>query len=321
MQDASQLRPLLARRAHLPGEGTTIYRAAHTTETGGVFTLDVAGDAGILSLYAPLDPGQELALAAACGEAAGLTAVYLKRRPVEARHAANVAREWLSPPEPAWGEPRAEVTALEGGVPFVIRPGADLSVGLFSDARPARAYVRGAASGRVLNTFAYTCGFGLMARLGGAEVVKNVDLSRKVLAWGRENYALSALNAPETDFLYGDVFEWLTRLHRRQEHFDLVILDPPSFARGRSGVWRSEKDYARLATLAAGVTAPGGQVLALLNHAGVQEAAFERMVEAGLHQAGRTGRLGVRLAAGEDYAGARHLKVHAWTLDKGPAGS
>ncbi|MFC4637235.1 class I SAM-dependent methyltransferase [Deinococcus hohokamensis] len=315
MQDVSQLRSLLARRAHLGAQGTTIYRAAHTTETGGSFTLDLAGDAGILSLYASLRPEEERALAAACGEAAGLGAVYLKRRPVEARHEANVAREWLSPPEPVWGAARAEVTALEGGVPFVIRPGADLSTGLFTDARPARAYVRDTAPARVLNTFAYTCGFGLMARLGGAEVVKNVDLSRKVLAWGQENYALSALSAPETDFLYGDVFEWLVRLRKRQEPFDLVILDPPSFARGRSGVWRSEKDYARLSALAASVTAPGGRVLALLNHAGVSEAALERMVAAGLAQAGRAGRLDRHLAAGEDYPGARHLKVQVWTLD------
>lgn len=315
VQDVSQLRSLLTRRAHLGAQGTTVYRAAHTTETGGLFALDVAGDAGVLSLYAPLDPAQEQALAAACGEAAGLGGVYLKRRPLEARHAANVAREWLSPPEPVWGEERAEVTALEAGVPFIIRPGADLSTGLFSDARPARAYVRTSAPARVLNTFAYTCGFGLMARLGGAEVVKNVDLSRKVLAWGQENYALSALSAPDTDFLYGDVFEWLTRLQRRREHFDLVILDPPSFARGRSGVWRGEKDYARLSALAAGVTAPGGRVLALLNHAGVSEAAFEQMLGAGLAQAGRAGRPDVRLAAGEDYPGARHLKVQAWVLD------
>lgn len=57
---------------------------------------------------------------------------------------------------------------------------------MFTDARPARAWVREHAAGRrVLNTFAYTCGFGLSAALGGAAVVKNVDLSRKVLAWGR----------------------------------------------------------------------------------------------------------------------------------------
>ena len=65
----------------------------------------------------------------------------------------------------------------------------------------------------------------LGAALGGADTVKNVDLSRKVLAWGQENYARNGLAAPDTDFLYGDVFEWLSRLQRRGDVFDLVVLD------------------------------------------------------------------------------------------------
>ncbi|GBF04003.1 SAM dependent methyltransferase [Deinococcus aerius] len=308
---------LFARRAHLPGEGTTVFRAAHTTETGGLFAVDVAGDTAVLSLYADLSGEEEARLAEACGALPGVASVYLKRRPVEARHMANVAREWLSPPDPVWGEARPEVVALENGVPFLLRPGADLSIGLFTDARPLRAWVREHApvGGRVLNTFAYTCGFGLNAALGGAEVVKNVDLSRKVLAWGQENYALSGLAAPDTDFLYGDVFEWLGRLRRRGDEFDLVILDPPSFARGRGGVWRAERDYGRLAALAVGVLAPGGRLLALTNHAGVSNAAFERMVAAGLGEAGRQGKVTERLGPGEDYPGATHLKAQVWTLN------
>ncbi|GHF34777.1 23S rRNA (cytosine1962-C5)-methyltransferase [Deinococcus metalli] len=307
--------PLAARRAPLPAAGTTVYRAIHTTETGGVYALDVAGDAGILNLYAPLDRAAEHALAGACAHAAGLAGVYVKRRPPEARHLANVARAELSPPDPIWGDARPEVTALEAGVPFLIRPGADLSMGLFTDARPARAWVRAHAPARVLNTFAYTCAFGLSAALGGAGTVKNVDLSRKVLAWGQQNYALSGVGAPDTDFLYGDVFGWLTRLQRRGDAFDLVILDPPGFARGERGVWRAERDYGGLMASAAAVTARGGRVLALLNHAGVDAAAFERACRTGLAQAGRAGRLTEQLAPGEDYPRATHLKVHVWSLD------
>lgn len=309
------LTPFLACRAHLPAQGTTFYRGIHTTETGGRFALDVAGDAGVLSLYADLLPEEEVELAVACGEAAHLVSVYLKRRPPEARHAANVAREWLSPPDPVWGEIRGEVTALENGVPFLIRPGADLSIGLFADARPARQWVWQAAPTRVLNAFAYTCGFGLSAALGGSMTVKNVDLSRKVLTWGQSNYALSGLNAPDEDFLYGDVFDWLRRLARRGDTFDLVILDPPSFARGKGGIWRAERDYARLAALAAGVTAPGGQILTLLNHAGVSSAYLDRMVRLGLEDAGRQGRAVERLGTGEDFPEAAHLKAVVWTLD------
>ncbi|GAA4003465.1 class I SAM-dependent rRNA methyltransferase [Deinococcus rubellus] len=307
---------LSARRAQLSTAGTTFYRMVHTTETAGLFALDRAGPVGVLSLYADLSAEQEQRLAAACGET-GLESIYLKRRPPEAQHAANVERGRLSPPEPIWGERRPEVVALEDGVPYLIRPSADLSIGLFSDARRARTWVRQHTppAGRVLNTFAYTCGFGLNAALAGAASVKNLDLSRKVLAWGQENYALSGLNAPDADFLYGDVFEWLRRLGKRGELFELVILDPPSFARSKAGVWRSERNYARLLAQAAAVTAPGGQVLALINHAGVSAAVFERLLGAGAVQAGRAMSFTARFGAGEDYPGAEHLKVRALRLE------
>jgi 23S rRNA (cytosine1962-C5)-methyltransferase len=305
-----QAEQMAAGRAHLSSQGTTLYRAAHTTETAGVYALDVAEDVGVLSLYAELDPRQEQRLAAVWAETLALASVYLKRRPQAASHAANVDREWLAPQEPVLGVARAELTALEDGVPYLIRPGSDLSTGLFTDARPARRWVReavsgGRVSGRVLNTFAYTCGFGLNAALAGAEAVKNLDLSRKVLAWGQENYALSGLPAPDADFIYGDVFDWLTRLGRRSERFGLVVLDPPSFARGPTGVWRSERDYARLAALAATVLAPGGHLLAMNNHAGVNGAAFEATLRAGVPRL----RVAERFGAGEDYPGATHLKV------------
>ena len=318
MSAGAELRALIARvqgrRAHLPAEGTTLYRAVHTTETGGAFSLERAGTAGVLSLYRAFSPGAEHTLAAACGEALGLGAVFLKRRPKEARHAANVERDRLSPPEPAWGEGPAEVTALENGVPFLIRPGADLSTGLFPDARPARAWLRANAGRSVLNTFAYTCGLGVMAALGGA-AVKNLDASRKVLDWGRENYILSGLDAPREDFIAGDVFDWLGRFGRRNETFDMVVLDPPSFARGPGGTWRAAADYARLVFLAAGVTAPGGRLLALTNHAGLGERAFENEVLRGLTAAGRKGHVLERLGAGADYPGAAQLKGLAVRLD------
>lgn len=311
----SALAAAVARRQHLPAEGTTLYRAVHTTETEGLFALDIAGDTGVLSLYAELSPEQELALAQRCAAAATLAGIYLKRRPIEAKHLANVARDYLSPPLPIWGEARAEITALENGVPYLIRPGSDLSVGLFTDARNARTWVREHAPKRVLNTFAYTCGFGLNAALGGSETVKNVDLSRKVLQWGQENYALNNLPAPDTDFLYGDVFEWLSRLQKRGDQFDLVVLDPPSFARNGGKVWRADKDYGRLGAAAAAVTAKGGQMLTLLNHAGVSSAAFERLVSAGLANAGRRAQVSERLSMGEDYPGATHLKALVWELE------
>ena len=309
------LRRLHAQRASLPETGTTAYRAAHLTETESLFTLERAGSVGILSLYRELGDADEARLACACGEALELESVYLKRRPVEARHVANTDREVLAPSTPAWGRAVEEVTVLERGVPFLIRPGGDLSVGLFTDMRPAREWVRANARESVLNTFAYTCGFGLMARLGGAQQVKNLDASRKVLAWGQENYRLSGLPHPDEDFVFGDVFDWLARFAKRGVKFEQVILDPPSFARGKSGSWRAEKDYATLAASAARVVEAGGQLIAAVNHHGVAAAAFERMVRAGLDSVNRRSRIIARLGAGPDYPRATHLKVLVVQLD------
>lgn len=314
-----QLQRALGQRAHLPTQGTTFFRAMHTTESAGLLALDIAasleGHVGILSLYQALGPAQEQQLAQMCAEVCGLDSLYLKRRPREARHLANVERHHLAPEAPLLGKPTPELTVLEEGVPYLLRPGGDLSVGLFGDARPARAWLRAHAAGvRVLNTFAYTCGFGLNAAHGGAAGTTNLDLSRRVLDWGRQNYALSGLTGPQHDYIYGDTFDWLGRLARRGERYGVVVLDPPSFARSKRGTWRSERDYAQLLQAAAQVTAPGGTVLALCNHAGVGAAQFEKMLRQGAQHSGRPLEVLAQLGAGEDYPGAQHLKVRALRL-------
>jgi 23S rRNA (cytosine1962-C5)-methyltransferase len=146
----------------------------------------------------------------------------------------------------------------------------------------------------VLNLFAYTCGFGVCAALAGAARVLNLDLSRNYLDWGRENYALNGLDADPHDFVFGDALDWLGRLSRRGEQFDLVILDPPSFSSGRSGAFSVVRDFPRLATLAARVVAPGGILLAATNHAGTSETRFDGWLAAATGAAGRRGRLARR---------------------------
>ncbi|RTR30722.1 class I SAM-dependent rRNA methyltransferase [Deinococcus radiophilus] len=308
-----------ALREPLMAEGSTFYRLLHTTESAGLCSLDRLGTVGVLSLYRELAPAQEAAVLAALQgpmQALGIETLYLKRRPEVASHRANTEREWLAPAEPQWGTPQPEITCTEEGVPFLFRPGGDLSVGLFADARPMRAWVRGHSAGRrVLNLFAYTCGFGVSAALGGAQAVKNVDLSRRVLAWGQENYALSGLSAPDTDFLYGDVFDWLRRLSKRGERFDLIVLDPPSFARRGKQIWRAERDYTGLTASVAGLLDPGGLLLSMTNHAGMSPRVFRQAVGEGMQQAGRRGQLLDTLSPGPDFPGADHLKALVWQLD------
>ena len=82
--------------------------------------------------------------------------------------------------------------------------------------RETRARVRAWAAGkRVLNCFAYTCGFGVAATAGGATRVLNLDLSKSALEWGKANYRANGFTPDDHDFVYGDVFDWLARLARR----------------------------------------------------------------------------------------------------------
>jgi 23S rRNA (cytosine1962-C5)-methyltransferase len=299
---APELRRLLgqavARRASLAESGdTTAYRVVNGDgDRLPGMTVDRFAHVTVLSLYDGADPSDERRLAAALAETIGARSVYLKRRPREARRAATLQKEDLAPVAPTVGQAVGELAVVENGRRHLIRPGGDLSVGLFLDMRDARRWVRDQARGRtVLNTFAYTCAFGVAALSGGASRALNLDLSRRVLDWGVENYRLNGMEAERRDFVSGDVFDWLGRLGRRGERFDLVILDPPSFATSRGQRFSAASDYDRLVSTAAAVVAEGGTLLCACNLAGLSRRAFGAAVKRGLAAARRPGLLAATL--------------------------
>ncbi len=169
----------------------------------------------------------------------------------------------------------------ENGLVFEIDFASGYSQGLFTDQRENRGRVRRIASGRrVLNTFAYTCAFGVAVAAGGGTVL-DLDLSRPYLAWGARNYRHNGL--PAQDSIFGDVFDWLTRFRRKGRVFDFVILDPPTFSRTPDGkVFRVEKHYSDLVALAAGVLSDEGGMLCCTNQRGLAPEVFHRLVRSGL---------------------------------------
>lgn len=318
IREAAQARAPL--RAAVPE--TTAYRVVNGEADGlsGV-TVDWFDGVAVVSLYHSLQPAEEDALVEAVGAALRPRSVYLKRRPREARVVATTQRAAVAPETPAFGEAVSELPVKEGGLAYWIRPGQGLSVGLYLDMRDTRRWVREHARDRtVLNCFAYTCAFAVAARAGGATRVVNVDLSRKVLDWGRQNAQLNGQPAPPADYLAGDVFEWLRRLARRGERMDLVILDPPSFATSKRGAFSAATDYPRLAEAAAGVVGQGGILLACCNLATLTTERFEEAVALGLGRVGRrarrVGRLGASPVDFPTPPGARSpLKVVALELE------
>lgn len=156
----------------------------------------------------------------------------------------------------------------EAGVQYAVELGDQLSTGLFLDQRPQRAWLARSQKpwGRVLNTFAHAGGFSIAAALAGAETV-SVDLSAKWLDRVPKQLELNGINPKGHRCLVGDVFDWLRRLNKRGEKFDLIILDPPSTSVGKKKKrWSAAKDYPELVQLALPLLAPGGYLLTCTNH-------------------------------------------------------
>lgn len=129
-----------------------------------------------------------------------------------------------------------QLVAVEDGLRFEIGTDPRHDFGLFLDGRTARGLVRSlAGGGLVLNLFAYACGFGVAAKVGGARDVVNVDPERSYLGWGRRN---ATLNGAEFRVIPDTAQTFLRRWRRRAErgtaeHFDVVVADPPAFGVGR----------------------------------------------------------------------------------------
>jgi 23S rRNA (cytosine1962-C5)-methyltransferase len=184
---------------------------------------------------------------------------------------------------------QAEVA--EAGVRYGLDFAAGYSAGLFIDQRANRARVRTERPRRLLNTFAYTCSFSVVAALGGAETV-SIDLSRRSLARGEENFTRNGLDPKSGHrFIADDVLGTLPRLARRGEKFDAIILDPPTFSRNHAGAaFQVQRDFDRLVLLALEVAAPGAKILLSVNHSAMRVADLERAARAALRINQRSGR-------------------------------
>jgi 23S rRNA (cytosine1962-C5)-methyltransferase len=219
----------------------------------------------------------------ALADRVGAQAVYLKYRPVQGNMLDDRTKRSLTPIEPLIGQAVDRIDVIENGSRYIIRPAEGLNAGLFLDMREVREFVRANAAGKtVLNCFAYTCAFGVVALQGGAARVLNLDIARHYLDWGRANAELNGYATVPTDFVKGDVFDWLKRFGKRGQKFDVVILDPPSYSTTHESRFSVERDTARLVTLAAQVVQPGGYLIACTNYEQLPQKGFVSRVREGL---------------------------------------
>ena len=199
--------------------------------------------------------------------------------------------EEREPPGLIFGDPHGNLQpiATERHLKFGIDFGAGYSAGLFVDQRENRRYVRHIAPKRLLNCFAYTCSFSVCAACAGATTI-NVDLSKKSLARGRENFALNSLPTIDHRFIADDVMAVVPRLARKGEKFDMIILDPPTFSRSPGGkTFHVENDFEKLLVSAFDLAERDSRILVSTNCSVLREHALEVMARYCLKTARRTG--------------------------------
>jgi 23S rRNA (cytosine1962-C5)-methyltransferase len=174
-------------------------------------------------------------------------------------------REGLQIEEPvvAAGNVPERATVRENGVQFIVDFWQGQKTGLFLDQRDKRDALRKYVAGkRVLNCFSYTGGFSLAAALVSPQTqVTSVDISAPAMEVAREQFVTNGLDAERYEFIVADVFDYLQQAHEQGQVFDVVVLDPPAFAKSQGARVQALKAYRRLNTLGMQVLHEGGILL------------------------------------------------------------
>jgi 23S rRNA (cytosine1962-C5)-methyltransferase len=172
----------------------------------------------------------------------------------------------------------------EEGVRYTADPWHGQKTGAFLDQRENRVASRAYGRGRVLDAFSYHASFALHAALSATEVVV-VDSSAEALARGRSNADLNG--ATNLSFVEANAFEDLRDRDRRGERFDLVLLDPPAFAKSRSDVAAARRGYKEINLRAFRLLAPGGVLVTSSCSYNLDEPSFEGLLREAAADAGR----------------------------------
>ena len=313
--------PLLER---LHQEGTDCYRMLHgATEGCPGLTVDRYGPLlWVQTFKEPLPTGSLEALEQAAWQALDLPLVPVWNHRAQAKHPAG---EYSSPPGA-----HGQHLVREAGLAFEIctRPwGKD--PWLFLDFRATRAWVRAHADGcSVLNLFAYTCGVGLAAKAGGASEVWNVDFASSALEVGARNLEHNHIDIDSCVNIQADVIPTVRQLaglpvkgrgaRRRRfprfeaRQFDIVVLDPPTWATSPFGAIDPVRDYGSLLKPSLLATKPGGTLVATNHVSTVDLDVWVAGLERSAHKAGRPLRSVEILPPEQDYPsndGRHPLKV------------
>ena len=254
------------KRAPLLKQHTDGYRVIHGENDGlGGLIVDRYGDTVVVKLYTSAWVPHLKAVLEGLANALPYSRCVLRlNRSIQEspEHLAGLYDGQVLRGEP----PEGAVIFRENGLRFEAEPIVGQKTGFFLDQRDNRARVEAISEGkRILNVFAYNGGFSLYAARGGAKEVTSVDISAWSMAACARHFDLNAdvpsiARCPHRE-ITGDAFKVMEELARKGERWDVVIIDPPAFARRRSQVPGALRAYGRLARVGAKLTSPGGHLV------------------------------------------------------------
>ena len=207
-------------------------------------------------------------------------------------------------PDPLPAGERAEklVEFTENGLRFFADVAGGQKTGFFLDQRENRGRLRSLARGRsVLDLFSYSGAFSVAALAGGARRVVDVDTSESALALAREHRRANGFDVDEADFVRADVFEDLRERVRERQRWDIVVCDPPAFAKKRGDLPRACRGYKDINRLAMSLLAPGGWLLTCSCSGLLGADLFQKVVFSASVEARASLLLVVRQGAGPDH--------------------
>jgi 23S rRNA (cytosine1962-C5)-methyltransferase len=199
----------------------------------------------------------------------------------------------------------------ENGVNIAVNLNDGPMVGVFLDQREVRKTLRDYYSKdkTVLNTFSYTGVFSVFALKGGAKMTESVDLAKRSTSLTIEQMAINGIDFESQSIVVADVFDYFDRAKQEGKLFDLVILDPPSYARSKKITFSAAKDYAQLVSKALDLTAEDGIIIASTNHSALKREKFWEMIEKGFTARGEKAELV------ESFGLPKDFKIHAQLME------
>lgn len=213
-------------------------------------------------------------------------------------------------------------TVLENGVLYQVFMNDGLMTGIFLDQHEVRgSLVDGLAMGKsLLNMFSYTAAFSVAAAMGGASQTTSVDLAKRSRELSQAHFQANRISTDDHRFIVMDVFEYFKYAKRKGLTYDVIVLDPPSFARNKKQTFSVAKDYHKLISQSLEILNPGGIIIASTNAANVSRQKFTEQIDKGF--AGRSYQILNKYGLPADFAynkkdeSSNYLKVISMKVSK-----